>query len=448
MGVIRGKQWSNNHGEMPAVSIKGCSSGDRNSSWDILVSCVTQIKLFPTLCSLILIQTSRCGVTLVWKSHVVLGQGQGVRNDFTAWNFLGSEILTGALAEMVNQFGRQIPAFFLTVHGERRKMDVSLHSSGQDNFNAHSYCSYTRNAPWSLCLIATCHMINKEFFEPPCSSSRNLPEQNCCCTSSALPTSYNTNFPAVKQIYKCFPASDKASWISLQLGFVCSWFLPVTSLSPPWHGCGDLIVCGCPDTAWGEWEREITTLPLFWAENKREARWLLLFQKSVGHTVHFQRDGSVTLNPLLLSLRGTKLRKPQNPDAPCNLTSFRLVISWEKIRVEPLSLQWQCQTLQTNPIVLQELSSSVSRRVWRDAGKVEYSPSCFLLSLANIWLNWIVIELIVIELNWIIELSWSSWSHLGWKQSIWHSIHWLLREEIFKRIFKILLYLFLVTVCL
>lgn len=48
MGVIRGKQWSNNHGEMPAVNIKGCSSGDRNSGWDILVSCVTQIKMFPT----------------------------------------------------------------------------------------------------------------------------------------------------------------------------------------------------------------------------------------------------------------------------------------------------------------------------------------------------------------------------------------------------------------
>lgn len=117
MGVIRGKQWSNYRGEMPAVSIKGCTSGDRNSSWDILVSCVTQIKMFPTLCSLILIQASHHGVTLVWKSHGVLGQGQGVRNDFTAWNFPGREIHTGALPETVNQFGRQISAFFLLFMG-------------------------------------------------------------------------------------------------------------------------------------------------------------------------------------------------------------------------------------------------------------------------------------------------------------------------------------------
>lgn len=117
MGVIRGKQWSNNRGEMPAVNIKGCSSWDRNSSWDILVSRVTQIKMFPKLCSLILIQTSNCAVTFVLKSHIVLGQGQGVRNDFTAWNFPGSEIHMGSLAEMVNQFGRQIPVSFLLFIG-------------------------------------------------------------------------------------------------------------------------------------------------------------------------------------------------------------------------------------------------------------------------------------------------------------------------------------------
>lgn len=120
MGVIRGKQWSNSHGEMPAVNIKGCSSGCRNSSWDILVSCVTQIEMFPTLCSLILIQTSHHGVTLVWKSHIIHGQGQGVRNDFTAWNCPGSEIHTGVLAGVVNHFGRQIFACFLTVHGGKR----------------------------------------------------------------------------------------------------------------------------------------------------------------------------------------------------------------------------------------------------------------------------------------------------------------------------------------
>lgn len=51
----------------------------------------------------------------------------------------------------------------------------------------------------------------------------------------------------------------------------------------------------------------------------------LLFQESVGHTVHFQWGGSVIPNPLLLSLRGTKLRENHKTKMlPCSLNSCRL----------------------------------------------------------------------------------------------------------------------------
>lgn len=205
---------------------------------------------------------------------------------------------------------------------------LCTHQGKAIHFIAHLYCSYTRNAPshWSVHLTVTSHTINKEIFEPPGSSSRNVPEENCCCTSPALPTSYTSNFPEVKQVYKCFPASDRASWISLQLGFVCSWFLPVASLSPPWRGCGDLIV------VWLSWhskrgmrEGNYSTSPVLGRKQMGSSMTFLLFQESVGHTVHFQWGGSVIPNPLLLSLWGTKLRENHKTKMlPCSLNSCRL----------------------------------------------------------------------------------------------------------------------------
>jgi len=128
--VIRGTEWSNNHGEMHAVSIEICSSGDTQ------VWFITQIKQFMILCSLAPIQTSDCFIT------TVLAQEQGINNYFTAWNFPGIEIHIILLIEMVNPSGRQISSFWLFTLGVSLEFHigfVSLHSSGQSN-TSHCNC--------------------------------------------------------------------------------------------------------------------------------------------------------------------------------------------------------------------------------------------------------------------------------------------------------------------
>lgn len=199
-----------------------------------------------------------------------------------------------------------------------------------------------------------------------------------------------TKFPEVKQIYKWFSChwqgfSDKfTTQLCLQLISSCN-------NAPPWHGRGDLIV------VWLSWhsKRRMTegnycTSPVLSREQTKLDDFCCFRGQWV--TVSISREWLSHSQPCPLVLTRNKAQKTTNPRCSLQFNFCRLVISWGKIRVESLSLQWKWQTLQPNhwcgnPTVLQELSSSVRRRDRRATEKEENSPSCFLFPLANLWQN-------------------------------------------------------------
>lgn len=128
----------------------------------------------------------------------------------------------------------------------------------------------------------------------------------------------------MQQVYKCFPASDSACWISLQPGFVCSWFLPVASLSPPWHGRGDLIVVWLPwHSKRGMREGNYCTSPVL---SREQTGNLMTFAVSgvTGSHCPFPVRWLSHSQPSPFVFTRNKAQKTTKPDAPCSLTSFRL----------------------------------------------------------------------------------------------------------------------------
>lgn len=132
MGVIRGRQWSNKgvrcllsaskaailETEIPAGTFLCPVSHKSGCSWHSALLSSSKLHM----------------VTLVWKSHIFLGQGQGVRNDFTAWNCPGSEIHTGTLKGWVR--------FLLFSYCLWGKWEfLGTHQGKPIHFTANLYCS-------------------------------------------------------------------------------------------------------------------------------------------------------------------------------------------------------------------------------------------------------------------------------------------------------------------